>query len=75
MSALHQEDPLFKAIAGLPRVEPTAQHAEHVRGRCRAVLEEPATGFPVALEPATVGMVCGVYAWQIATIAAKVGLP
>lgn len=75
MSAIHSEDPLFKAIAGLPRVEPSAQYAERVRGRCRAAMEEPAKLVPVAFEPATVGAVCGVYAWKIAKIAEKIGLP
>jgi hypothetical protein len=75
VSANHADDPLFKAIAGLPRVEPTGQHGERVRGRCRVALQQPARLVPVAFEPATVGTVCGVYAWQIATIATKVGLP
>lgn len=74
MSAIHSEDPLFKAIADLPRVEPTAEHAERVRRRCRTALQQPQKRLPVAFEPATVGTVCGVYAWQIATIATKVGL-
>lgn len=75
MSAIHFEDPLFKAIADLPRVEPTVRHTERVRGRCRTELQQPQKPLAVVFEPATVGTVCGVYAWQIATTATKVGLP
>jgi hypothetical protein len=75
VSAIHREDPLFKAIAGLPPVEPNAQHAEHVRERCRAALEQPPKPLPIALEPATVGAVCGAYAWQIVKIVERIGLP
>lgn len=75
MSANYREDPLLKAIAGLPQVEPNAQHAEHLRDRYRAALEQPPKPLPIALEPATVGAVCGVYAWQIVKIVEKIGLP
>ena len=75
MSASHPEDPLFKAIAALPPVEPSAEHAERVRSRCRAALHNPSKALPVALEPATVGTVCGAYAWQIVSVITKVGLP
>ena len=74
MSPIHPEDPLIKTIAGLPAVEPNAQHVERVRGRCRAALERPATVIPVALEPATVGTICGLYAWQVLKIATRIPL-
>ena len=75
MSANHREDPLFNAIAGLPQVAPNAQRAEHLRERCRAALEQPPKPLPIDFEPATVGAVCGVYAWQIVKIIEKIGLP
>ena len=75
MSAVHSDDPLFKAIAGLPAVEPTVQHADRVRGRARAALCQPDVAWPSAFEPATVGVICALYAWQVARIAIRMPLP
>jgi len=71
----HQEDPLFDAIAGLPVVRPDAEHVERVRGRCHATLTRPAVGRSMALEPATVGAICVIYAWHIVKIATRIPLP
>ena len=74
MSAIHPEDPLFEAIADLPRVEATAEHAERVRGRCRRRSSSRRSVCRSPSSPRRLEQSAG-YAWQIATIATKVGLP
>jgi hypothetical protein len=73
MSARRIQDPLIEALAALPPVAPDAAHAARVRRRCRAALEQPRGELPRALEPAAVGTICAVYAWQIARAVAKLG--
>lgn len=75
MSVLHSDDPLLDAIGALPVVRPDDVHTERLRGRCRAALHEPRGLSPVALEPATVGTICAVYAWHVAKIATRIPLP
>ena len=64
MSQIH-DDPLVRALSGLPQVAPNPARAERIRGLCRARLEEPPKALSVPLEPVTVGAVCAVYAWEI----------
>ena len=65
MSQIHRDDPVMQALCTLPRVEMGAAHAATVRARCRAQLEHPPQPISVPLEPATVGTVCAIYAWEI----------
>lgn len=65
MSQIHPDDPLMQALSTLPRVKVDAAQASAVRARCRAVLEHPPQPIGVPLEPATVGTVCVMYAWEI----------
>ena len=65
MREIHPEDPLMQALSTLPHVEVNAAHASAVRARCRAVLEHPPQPTNVTLEPATVGALCAMYAWEI----------
>lgn len=70
MSAFTGSDPLIRALAQLPAVQPNAGRAEAVRGRCRAVLEGQSATTPLAsLEPVAVGVACAVYGWQLARLA------
>ena len=79
MSAVHPDDPLFDAIAGLPPVEPNRAHSERVRSRCRAAFQHTpvvsVSKLPLVLEPATVGTVCTIYAWHVVKIAMRMPLP
>lgn len=68
MSCDHDDDPLIRALATLPAVVPDEAAARRVRARCRALLESPPRQIAVPLEPATVGAVCAVYAWQIVRV-------
>jgi hypothetical protein len=65
MSPHPDDDPLIRALATLPDLAPDEARAARVRARCRARLERPPRQLSVPLEPATVGAVCAVYAWQI----------
>jgi hypothetical protein len=62
------EDPLMRALATLPPVLPDDAAALELRDRCRARLERPPSPVLVTLEPASVGAVCAMYAWQLVTL-------
>ncbi len=68
MRAEYPDDPLMQAVATLPAVRPDEARADRLRVRCRTLLEQPQRQVPASLEPATVGAVCALYAWQIARI-------
>jgi hypothetical protein len=61
----------MKAIATLPAVLPNEASASELRARCRATLERRPRRVSVTLEPATVGAVCAMYAWQIVRVLAR----
>jgi hypothetical protein len=62
------DDRLMRALAALPPVrQGDAAHRE-VRIRCRALVERPRQPETVPLEPAAVGTICALYAWQLARI-------
>jgi hypothetical protein len=65
------DDPLMQALATLPGVRPDETRADQLRARCRALLEGPPRQLPAALEPATIGAVCAMYAWQIVRIVVR----
>jgi hypothetical protein len=72
VSSLYDDDPLMRAIATLPTVLPDEAAARELRARCRARLENPPPRMaPVSVEPATVGALCVMYAWQIVRIVAR----
>jgi hypothetical protein len=63
------DDPLIRAIATLPPVLPDDTASGELRARCRARLERPRRLTSVTtVEPATIGAVCAIYAWQIARL-------
>ena len=70
MSAHSHDDPLMRALATLPAVLPDDAAAVELRNRCRARLERGPRPVLVTLEPATVGAVCAMYAWQLVRLAA-----
>jgi hypothetical protein len=39
--------------------------------KCRALLERPSRPVSIVLEPASIGAVCAVYAWQIVPIVVR----
>ena len=65
MSARHHDDPLIQSLAALPAVLPDPLQAKQLRDRCRAALESPAESQVLPFEPATIGAVCALYAWEI----------
>jgi hypothetical protein len=65
------DDPLIRALAALPPVLPDETTAAALRTRCRGRLERPPRQLPLTLEPATVGAVCAMYAWQIVRFALR----
>jgi hypothetical protein len=70
VNARDDEDPLIRAIAALPQVLADDTAARDLRARCRARLEHPPRMTAVTtMEPATVGAVCVMYAWQIVRVA------
>lgn len=71
MSTSSHSDPLIRALARLPVVQPNADRSEAVRVRARAMFEARTGSVPLAsLEPAAVGMACAAYGWQLAKLAA-----
>lgn len=62
------DDPLIRALASLPVVDQDAASQRQVRARCRALVERAPQQPAVPLEPAAVGTICAMYAWQIARI-------
>lgn len=71
MSSLYDDDPLMRAIALLPPVLPDEVAARELRARCRARLESAPRLTSVTVEPATVGALCVMYAWQIVRLVAR----
>ena len=65
MTQPHRDDPVIQALRALPCVEPDVTRADRLRARCRARLEQPPETLNVVLEPASVGTVCAMYAWEI----------
>ena len=65
MNSPHHDDVLIQSLSALPVVDPDPLHAKQLRDRCRAMLESPQAGPALPLEPATVGTVCALYAWEI----------
>jgi hypothetical protein len=59
------DDPLMRALGALPEVVPDQTRSERVRTRCRARLERGGERSIPVIEPATVGTVCALYAWQV----------
>jgi hypothetical protein len=68
VSSPYHDDPLFQSLARLPAVLPNEACARQLRAQCRALLEHSPRQKPVTLEPAAVGCVCAMYAWQIVRI-------
>jgi len=71
VSSLRYDDPLMQALATLPAVLPDETRADQVRVQCRALMERPQRQLPGILEPATVGALCAMYAWQIVRIVVR----
>ena len=65
MSQIMQDDTFVQVLRALPRVEVDTAHAARLRERCRRALEHPPQTNASSLEPATVGAVCAIYAWEI----------
>ena len=68
MNSQHHDDLLIQNLAALPAVHPDPLHAKQLRDRCRAALDSPAEGPIRPFEPATVGVVCAMYAWEIVRV-------
>ncbi len=71
MSSPFHDDPLIQSLARLPAVLPNEACARQLRAQCRAMLEHSARQKPVTVEPAVVGAVCAMYAWQIVRIVVR----
>jgi hypothetical protein len=68
VNSQHHDDPLIQSLAALPAVHPDPLRAKQLRDRCHAALESPAEGPIGPFEPATVGAVCAMYAWEIVRV-------
>ncbi len=69
MSDVHPSDPLMKALAALPAVEPDAARSAAIRSRCHTALEAPGSEDRARhLDRAAAGIAFA-YAWQVAKLA------
>ena len=65
------EDLFVRALAALPAVAPDPTRADQLRARCRARLEHPPHRLSTHIEPATVGGLGVMYAWQIVKLVVR----
>ncbi len=63
-SSVH-DDPLLRALAALPEVEPDPARSERVRARCRARLNHRGAPPIARVEPAGGGTAWATYAWHL----------